>query len=108
MLPADTPVTSPVLAPTTAIAVLLLLHEPPTNEQLRVEDAPTHAEVVPVMVLVTCASDVLGLFCVAMEIGDCALEEPKDKNNKEARKTFFIRPDFNSKFNKVTEKSNEF
>ena len=47
-MPADTPVTTPLLL-TVATAVLLLLHTPPTVALLKVVVDPTHALAVPVI-----------------------------------------------------------
>ena len=41
-VPAVTPVTIPVLAPTDAVPVLLLLHVPPVVAELSVVTAPVH------------------------------------------------------------------
>ncbi len=48
-MPAETPVTIPVLAPTVATPVLLLLHVPPLVALASVVVAPTQAAVVPVI-----------------------------------------------------------
>ena len=47
-MPPDIPVTVPVLLPTVAIAVLLLLHEPSVVASDNVVDVPWQNELVPV------------------------------------------------------------
>lgn len=49
--PLATPVTTPDIEPTLAIAGLLLLHVPPVGEELNVVDVPPHIANVPVMTL---------------------------------------------------------
>ena len=48
-MPADIPVTKPVVALIVAIAVLLLLHVPPVVESNKVVVEPTHKLVVPII-----------------------------------------------------------
>ena len=48
-VPADTPPTTPVAAPTVAMPVLPLLHTPPPVASLSVVVCPTHTFIVPVM-----------------------------------------------------------
>ena len=48
-VPALTPVTTPVPAPTVATAVLLLLHEPPPVVLDKIVVAPTHTVSAPVI-----------------------------------------------------------
>ena len=48
-VPGVTPLTTPLVEPTVATAVLLLLHVPPLTASANVVFAPTHADTVPVM-----------------------------------------------------------
>ena len=48
VVPADTPVTTPEVTSTVAIAALPLLHVPPVVASLSVEVAPAHIFVIPV------------------------------------------------------------
>ena len=47
--PPPTPVTIPVSEPTEALAVLLLLHEPPETASVNVIAEPAHTEVAPLI-----------------------------------------------------------
>jgi len=48
-IPADTPVTIPVVEPTVAIELLLLLHVPPEDVSLSVVFEPLHIKLIPVI-----------------------------------------------------------
>lgn len=50
MVPAETPVTTPVAPSTVAIAALPLLHTPPAEASASVVVKPTQTRVVPVIV----------------------------------------------------------
>ena len=47
--PPPTPVTTPLSEPTEALAVLLLLHEPPETASVNVITEPAHTEAAPLM-----------------------------------------------------------
>jgi hypothetical protein len=48
-VPEDNPVTTPVLAFTTATGILLVVHVPPDVADASVDEPPIHADAVPVM-----------------------------------------------------------